>query len=96
MTATPVSLAKLTRPRLHDTVQRERLFALLDELGRRPGLWLTGPPGAGKTTLMASYLAARRLAGWVCRTSAGAMRRNGWRIWQARVRPPRIGSICAS
>ena len=59
MTATP--LAKLTRPRLHGTVQRERLFASLDEQGGRPGLWLTGPPGAGKTTLLASYLAARKL-----------------------------------
>lgn len=57
------SIAKLTRPRLHQALPRERLFALLDEHRRRPAIWISAPPGAGKTTLVTSYLEARRLAG---------------------------------
>ena len=57
-------LAKLTRPRLFNAVARERLFARLDhEHDLRPAIFVVGPPGAGKTTLIASWLYARKLQG---------------------------------
>jgi DNA-binding SARP family transcriptional activator len=56
-------LAKLTRPRSDGLLRRGRLFALLDESRKRPLAWLTAPPGAGKTSLVASYLDARRVPG---------------------------------
>jgi ATP/maltotriose-dependent transcriptional regulator MalT/DNA-binding SARP family transcriptional activator len=40
---------------------RKRLFRLLDAGRNRPITWLQGPPGAGKTTLIASYLESRKL-----------------------------------
>ena len=55
------ALAKLTRPKLYDALPRPRLFALLDEAATRPIVWVCAPPGAGKTTLVASYLEARGL-----------------------------------
>ena len=53
------ALAKLTRPRLYDALARPRLFALLDEAATRPIVWISAPPGSGKTTLVASYVEAR-------------------------------------
>jgi ATP/maltotriose-dependent transcriptional regulator MalT/DNA-binding SARP family transcriptional activator len=52
-------LAKLSRPRLYDALPRERLFALLDSKRKHPAVWIVGPPGAGKTTLVGSYIQAR-------------------------------------
>jgi len=55
-----MAFAKTTRPALARTLARPRLFRLLDRAGRRPVTWVWSPPGAGKTTMVASYVAARR------------------------------------
>ncbi len=56
-----MTLAKITRPTLIATVARPRLFRQLDRAGRRPVTWVWAPPGAGKTTLVASYVAYRKV-----------------------------------
>lgn len=55
------ALAKLTRPKVHRALARERLFSLLDERREHPLVWVTAPAGSGKTTLVASYIEARKL-----------------------------------
>ena len=58
------TLAKFSRPRLFNVQKRERLFKLLDERrAQHPIIWIAGPPGAGKSTLIASYIESRRLPG---------------------------------
>ena len=65
-------LAKLTRPRLHKAVARERLFALLDEAREhKPAICVVGPPGAGKTTLVAGWLDTRGIKGIWYQVDAG-------------------------
>ncbi len=54
-------LAKLARPALQRVLPRERLFDLLDRLRQKPVIWVTGPPGCGKTTLVADYIEARKI-----------------------------------
>lgn len=57
-TASPV--AKIAPPRPGRSVARTRLFDILDDARDRPLTWISAPPGAGKTTLATSYVAARR------------------------------------
>lgn len=57
----PPTLGKLSPPRLGRVIGRDRLFAEIDQFSAAPGLWIAGPPGIGKTTLVASYLDARAL-----------------------------------
>lgn len=56
--------AKISPPRLVQTLPRERLFDWLDRQRARPGVWLTGRPGAGKTVLAAHYAQVRGLPGF--------------------------------
>ncbi|HEX6944996.1 MAG TPA: AAA family ATPase, partial [Casimicrobiaceae bacterium] len=61
MAARAPLLAKLTRPKHFDALPRERLFARLDEARSRPIVWLCAPPGSGKSTLVATWIEARKL-----------------------------------
>jgi LuxR family maltose regulon positive regulatory protein len=55
--ASPPS-AKVVPPILKGVIPRTRLFGLLDNLRERPVIWVCGPAGCGKTTLVGSYLEA--------------------------------------
>lgn len=62
----PPPLGKLRGPRLRRVFERERPFADLDAGAAAPGCWIAGPPGMGKTTLVATYLqAAARPCIWL-------------------------------
>jgi len=54
-------LAKTTRPSATTLVARPRLFRGLDRAAKRLITWVSAPPGAGKTVLIASYLVARHI-----------------------------------
>ncbi len=55
-----LSIAKIIRPTLSKTFPRERLFKALEEGRERSLIWISGPAGSGKTTLVASYIETRR------------------------------------
>ena len=55
------TLAKLQSPVVDNVVFRKRLFHALEQARKKKAIWITGQPGSGKTTLIASYLSARKL-----------------------------------
>jgi ATP/maltotriose-dependent transcriptional regulator MalT len=48
-----------SRPILRKAVPRVRLFKQLDRFQEGPVIWVSGPGGCGKTTLVSSYLQER-------------------------------------
>lgn len=54
-------LPKINPPQLNNAVQRERLSQLFDKVRNTPVLWVSGAPGSGKTTTVASYLSYRKI-----------------------------------
>lgn len=56
----PIALAKLTRPSARGALQRERLFHAIERGREKKVIWITGPAGSGKTTLVASYFDFRK------------------------------------
>jgi ATP/maltotriose-dependent transcriptional regulator MalT/two-component SAPR family response regulator len=50
------TIAKVTRPIPTGVYPRKRLFNLLDRKRKYPVIWVSGPPGCGKTTMVTSYL----------------------------------------
>jgi len=50
------SIAKINPPKLAKIVSRQRLFNTLDDGLGKPVMWIKGNAGAGKTTIIASYL----------------------------------------
>lgn len=58
-----LSLAKISIPQLKDPLHRRHLYRRLDEARQGHSVvWISAPAGAGKTYLLASYLAERRCA----------------------------------
>lgn len=55
------ALVKINRPRLAETLARERLFEQVDMARTQTLTWVSGPAGSGKSTLVASYLDIREL-----------------------------------
>lgn len=54
------AIAKITGPRpARKVVSRERLFERIDSYCGTPAVWITGPGGSGKTTLISNYFESR-------------------------------------
>ena len=65
-TPTPTPEGKLLPPRLGRVFERARLFDMLDGWSGYPAIWVAAAPGAGKSTLVATWLQSRqRLTLWM-------------------------------
>lgn len=57
--AVPPAPAKLSRPAAGGLLRRDRLFRALDAAARGRLVWLSGPAGAGKTSLVSAWIETR-------------------------------------
>jgi ATP/maltotriose-dependent transcriptional regulator MalT/DNA-binding SARP family transcriptional activator len=56
MDSNTLTLAKVTRPNLPKVIRRKRLYDLLSPQRQQSAVWVSGPPGSGKTTLVANFV----------------------------------------
>jgi|GEM_PF-516741 len=56
-----IKRAKITRPDIQSALKRSRLLYVLGRSSRKPVIWITAPAGAGKTTLVSSYIEEHNL-----------------------------------
>jgi ATP/maltotriose-dependent transcriptional regulator MalT len=56
-----ISSTKIRPPRLPALSLRPRLFGQLQQACHHPVIWISGPPGAGKTALLKSFIDSRAL-----------------------------------
>lgn len=61
MVARDLRLSKITRPKTQGVLLRQKLFAQLDKKLDNNLIWVSSPGGAGKTTLISSYVSDRQL-----------------------------------
>jgi LuxR family transcriptional regulator, maltose regulon positive regulatory protein len=52
-------IVKITRPDVHNSVNRSRVFEILNRACDKPAVWISAPAGSGKTTLVAGFLEER-------------------------------------
>jgi ATP/maltotriose-dependent transcriptional regulator MalT len=62
--------SKLVAPQIGGLVARQRLFREIEQASPKGIVWITAPPGAGKTSLAATWL-------YSCRSAA----RHGHALW---------------
>ncbi len=55
------AIYKISKPEAGSIIQRKGLSGKLDKLRKKPVIWVSGIPGAGKTTFIVSYLKSRRI-----------------------------------
>ena len=71
MIGSEIIISKITRPRPAVSDPRTDLYNLLDELRSKRLVVVSGPPGTGKSTLVASYIESRNLPNIWCRVDKG-------------------------
>jgi LuxR family maltose regulon positive regulatory protein len=66
-----IIISKIIRPHPPVSYSREDLYNLLDELISKRLIVISGPPGSGKTNLVASYIENRNVSDIWCRLDKG-------------------------
>ena len=64
-------ISKITRPHPPASYSRADLYKLLDELLSKRLIVVSGPPGSGKSNLVASYIESRNVPDIWCRVDQG-------------------------
>jgi LuxR family transcriptional regulator, maltose regulon positive regulatory protein len=87
-------LAKICRPTVRGVLARPRLFRRLDAARTHAVIWVSGPPGSGKTTLVAHYVADRKVPCLWYRVDEGDVDLATFFYYMPPVGQPASGYVC--